>query len=77
MKLIGKIIGVFCIFYGIYTFSLTNIVQAGVSTVLCLIGIASLFADTESENLKKVRNFANRTALIISILLLIKVFILG
>jgi hypothetical protein len=76
MKLIGIIIGIFCIGYGLYSFSFSDTNQACISTILILTGIDSLLSIASFEGLEKIRKILKWTTSIIALILLIKVFIL-
>ncbi len=77
MKWISRIIGIVCIIYAIYTADFSETHGMLTSGILFLIGLNGLFMDCETENLKKVGKYSSRLALILTIFLMIKVFIIG
>jgi hypothetical protein len=77
MKWISRIIGVVCIIYAIYTADFREIHGMLISSILFLVGINGLFMDCEKKNLRKIGKYSSRIALLLTIFLMIKVFIIG
>ncbi|MGI8545564.1 MAG: hypothetical protein ACR2MD_19075 [Aridibacter sp.] len=77
MKWISRIIGIICIVYAIYTADFREIHGLLISGILFLIGVKGLFTECENESLDKIGKYSSRLALILSIFLIIKVFIIG
>lgn len=77
MKWISRIIGIICIIYAIYTADFREIHGLLISSILFLIGINGLFMDCEKKNLRKIGKYSRRFALLLTVFLLIKVFVIG
>jgi hypothetical protein len=77
LKIAGKLIGVILILAAIWCFDPNSWNQIAVSAALFLSGLNSLFADAESESLRKTGKFLLRIALIIAVLLVFKILFLG
>lgn len=77
MKWISRIIGIVCIIYAIYTADFREIHGLLISLILFLIGINGLSMDSEKEILKKIGKYSSRFALLLTVFLLVKVFVIG
>lgn len=76
MKWISRIIGIVCIIYAINTFSFGETHGMLISSILFLVGLNGLFMDCETEKLRKIGKYSSRIALLFTIFLIIKVFII-
>lgn len=77
MKWTSRIIGIICIIYAIYTADFREIHGMLISSILFLVGLNGLFMDCEKENLRKIGKYSSRFALLLTVFLLIKVFVIG
>ncbi len=76
MKWIGRIVAVLCIWLAIDMFDSRNFIQAAISVILFLAGVSTLTSEFETDFWQKATKVCSRTALVITIILLVKIFIL-